>query len=207
MGSPFLVMNLKTHFLAVLLIVLSIAAQATGKEKEKDAKRSSVRVVKHSETCKLIYVKKLQAKVGVKIFDDAGRLVFSERIINREGFIRPYNFGQLSHGEYTIVITDGDEKIIEKVNHGSAASAEGKPVLQLIKMNEMPDRDKVYHLTIVNQGSAVASISIMNNENEVIFSKNEQLEGNYAQLYNLTELKNGVRFEVTLRNETVTFDL
>ena len=174
-------------------------------EKEKGAKKSSVRVVKHSETCKLIYAKKLQAKVGVKIFDEGGRLVFSERIVNKDGFIRPYNFGELNHGEYTIVITDGDEKITEKVDH--SAVKEDKPVLQLIKMSEVAGEEKVYQLTIVNQGSAVADISIKNDEDEVIFTKREALDGNYARLFNLKQIRAGVSFEVTLRNETVAFTL
>lgn len=187
----------------MFLTVLSIAALAG--EKEKDAKKSSVRVVIHSETCKLIYAKKLQAKVGVKIFDEGGRLVFAERIASEEGFIRPYNFSELNHGEYTIVITDGDEKIIEKVDHG--AVKEVKPKLQLIKMSEVAGQDKVYQLTIVNQGSALANINIKNDQDEVIFTKSEVLDGNYARLFNLKQIHTAVSFEVTVRDETVAFNL
>ena len=197
-------MNAKTHFLAMFLIVLNIAAHATGIEK--DSKRSSVRVIKQAGTYKLIYTKKTHAKVGVQIFDESGKLLFSEQIRNKEGFIRPYNFSELDYGLYTMVITDAKEKVTQKVTHGEKRGSDNKAFLQLIKMKELPEKNGVYHLTIVNQGKAEANINVKNDDNEVVFSSTEELNGNYGKLFNLKDLKRGGSFEISLRNETVTFD-
>ena len=97
------------------------------------------------------------------------------------------------------------ESFIEKVDHG--AVKEVKPKLQLIKMSEVAGQDKVYQLTIVNQGSAMANINIKNDQDEVIFTKSEVLDGNYARLFNLKQIHTAVSFEVTVRDETVAFNL
>ncbi|TRX48906.1 T9SS type A sorting domain-containing protein [Fulvivirga sp. M361] len=197
-------MKTKTHFLALLLTVLSIAAHGTGKEKE--VKTSSVKVVKRSETYQLFYLEKSSKKVSVRIFDGAGKLIFSERISNENGFIRPYNFSGLSDGLYNIVITDGNSRIIKQVNHHHLSELRpGR--LSLVKVDEVEGENRVYKVTIVNQGTGKAKINVLNANKEVVYTVWENLEGNYAKLFNLKRVSGDTSIEVAVNGETSVFDL
>src|ERR1041385_7272191 len=72
-------------------------------------------VVRNGEIFKVIYSGEDVANVNVTIRDSDGNKVFSEDIISVHGFIRPYNFSQLSKGDYLICVTDKLGRNTEKV--------------------------------------------------------------------------------------------
>ena len=198
-------MKTKNYFLVTLLIVLSLTVKANDNKEAK--KRTTLEVVKQGSVFKLFYAKKTIDKVNVRIFDNSGKLIFSEIIKNQEGFIRPYNFDQLDFGDYRLTISDKDELIEKTIHHGEFDEIDTKPKYRLVKVNEMKDMDRVYKLTIVNQGDAEAYIKVKNMADEVIFSMTESFSGNYGKLFNLGKLHQKALLEVTLGSETTVFDL
>ncbi|MEO0552987.1 MAG: hypothetical protein AAF149_07300 [Bacteroidota bacterium] len=200
-------MTTKTHFLVTLLTVLSLAVHAT--DKKDNEKETTFEVVRQGNVFKLFYLNKDIVKVNVKIVDESGNIVFTERIKNEEGFMRPYNFKDLEYGDYKIIISEKDQHLTTTVHHGSdlIIKEEALKPLRLIKMDQMNDVDRIFKLTIVNQGDAQASISVKNEDKEVIFSITESFTGNYGKLFNLAGVNGETSFEVTLDGKTTVFAL
>ncbi|MEM9299409.1 MAG: hypothetical protein AAGA64_13590 [Bacteroidota bacterium] len=200
-------MTTKAHFLATLLIVLSSAVHAT--DKKDTEKGTTFEVVRQGNVFKLFYLNKDIVKVNVKIVDESGNIVFTERIKNEEGFMRPYNFKDLEHGDYKIIISEKDQNLATTVHHGDdlIMKEEALKPLRLVKMDKIKGADRVFKLTIVNQGDAQASISVKNEDKQVIFSITESFTGNYGKLFNMARVDGKTSFEVTLNGEITVFTL
>lgn len=196
-------MTTKIHFLAMLLIVLSTASRATDK---KDAEKgTTMEVVRQGNVFKLFYLKKDIEKVKVKIIDKRGRVFFTEVIKNDQGFMRPYNFKDLSHGEYQIIVSESGNDLVKTIFYvPKDITTQG--VFRLVKMDPIKDKERVYQLTIVNQGDAKATINVRNEDQGLIFSKTESFTGNYGELYNLNQIRGRITVEVAVGAETEVFE-
>jgi len=77
---------------------------------------SQMAVIRHGNIFKVIYQSPYLSCVKVSISDENGQEVFKEELICNQGFIRPYNFAELPKGDYTIQLSNGSEKKMEKVH-------------------------------------------------------------------------------------------
>src|SRR6218665_827033 len=91
---------MKKIFLVLMTVAISGVAMAAKSDPASSA--TGMTVVREGSTFKLFYKSPQQSNVTVTIYDEANRIVFSESFRESNGFIRPYNFGNLNQGEYTI---------------------------------------------------------------------------------------------------------
>ncbi len=150
---------------------------------------SGMAVLRQDENSfKLIYKSELESDVKVQILDGNNKVVFSETIKKSSGFVRPYNFGNLKEGEYTINLNNGSNSMTETFSY-----SRGNPekLAQLIHLS-----DSKYLLTVAGHGEDLISVNIINGIGEIIHSENIPVFGDFAQVYDLGKLKGDFSFEI-----------
>ncbi|HEY3403865.1 MAG TPA: hypothetical protein VGK59_10790 [Ohtaekwangia sp.] len=177
--------------LLILSLVLLVSSVGFARRLDNPESKSGVGIMKHGSTFTLYYKASQPSRVKVAIYDATGRLVFSEVIRKLDGFSRPYNFSQLAEGEYTIEVVDNEKRQIEKVNY-----AQGK-VENLINISRVSGTDNKYLLTVPGKANDVVSVKIYGNNNQVLYSQQEAVRGDFAKVYNLSNVKSSVLFTVT----------
>jgi hypothetical protein len=145
---------------------------------------SSVAVTNSSGSSlfKVYYSAYTEDDVTVSIFNQSGKLVFTEKLRNTDGFIRPYNFERLDEGDYTIEVENEEGKHVERV-HYSAGKIE-----KLINIVKLADEGK-YLLTVASKGADNVTINIYNDQNELIHSQERFVEKEFAEVINLKNRK------------------
>jgi hypothetical protein len=152
-------------------------------------------VIKKGALVKLFYRGEHSGKVKVTIYDENGSAVFKEVMQNREHFMRPYNFSSLPSGEYTIEIVDDQGTRTEKVEH--AGVSKKKRPANLWRLN--PDSNK-YMLSVPRNGSDELVVKIYDERNSVIYEERAQVSGDFAKVYDLSQVKGAHTFEIRDNN-------
>ena len=178
--------------LSLVLVVIAIGhMNAKGIEPNSPLGTS---IIKKGALVKLFYRGEHSGKVKVTIYDENGTVVFKEVVENHEHFMRPYNFSSLPSGEYTIHIADENGTRIEKVEHG--VSKKKRPA-NLWRLN--PDSNK-YMLSVPRNGSDELVVKIYDERNTVIYQETARMSGDFAKVYDLSQVKGAHTFEITDNN-------
>jgi hypothetical protein len=148
-------------------------------------------IMKNGTTVKLFYKGTKQADVKVSIYNAANTLVYSETIKNVDGFVRPYNFTNLEEGEYSIELHGENGRQVERVIYKL-----GK-VEKLANVMHVTGESNKYILSVANKGQDVLTIKIYGDKGILLYSKTENVDGDFAQVYNLDKYKGNVTFEVS----------
>jgi hypothetical protein len=174
-------------FVAVLFCTL-VFANGTD---EPIAPTSSVAVTNLSGSTlfKLYYTAHTEGDVKVSIFNQSGKLMFTEILKRTDGFIRPYNFEGLEAGDYTIQIENEESKRLEKV-HYSAGKIE-----KLINIVKLAEEGK-YLLSVASKGADNVNVNIYNDSDELIHSQERFVNKEFAEVINLKGI-NSFTIEVT----------
>ncbi|MFD1000375.1 hypothetical protein ACFQ21_13715 [Ohtaekwangia kribbensis] len=148
-------------------------------------------IMKNGTTVKLFYKGTKQTDVKVSIYNAANTLVYSETIKNVDGFVRPYNFTNLEEGEYSIELLGENGRQVERVIYKL-----GK-VEKLANVMHVTGETNKYILTVANKGQDVLTIKIYGDKGVLLYSKTEEVNGDFAQVYNLDKYNGGLTFEVS----------
>lgn len=148
-------------------------------------------VVKTGNIFKLFYRAEEPGDVHVSILNQHGNVVFSEVIRKTDNFMRPYNFSTLPEGDYTIALSDGQMKRTEHVRHFHASSSR---IVNAIRINKNENR---YVLAVPNTGHDVLTIRVFDDRHSLLFQGREAVDGNFAKVFNLNDVKGTQLFEVT----------
>ncbi len=140
---------------------------------------SGMSVVKSGNICKIFYRGEQRGNIQVTIYNENGRVVFSEVIRKKDNFMRPYNFSTLPEGTYTIALNDGQTTRLEKFAH--VLNKDQRPI-RLIRVNNTGNK---YLLAIPNEGHDVLTISIFNDHSSLLYRATESVRGNFAKVYYL----------------------
>lgn len=172
-------------FLAVLVAVGY--SHANGIE---PASPVGMSIVKSGHVVKLFYRGEKSGKVKVSIYNHEGRKVFTEVMSNTEHFMRPYNFSLLPEGTYRIELADESGSWAKTVNYTST-----KPRLfaHLTRLNDLGDK---YMLAVPGSASNELTIRIYDERQKLVFEETQAVEGNFARLYNLSEVPGTHTFEI-----------
>lgn len=181
-------------FLSVVLVLIAIG-QVNANDIAPNAPLG-ISVVKKGVLVKLFYRGEESGKVKVTIYNEKGLVVFSEIMQDTEHFMRPYNFSSLPHGEYTIELSDKSGKQYQKISH----KGETKRIAHLTRLNK---RENKYMLTVPNTGNDVITIRIYDHASKVLFEETQNIQGNFAKVYNLNAVSSSPTFEVVDRNGKV----
>lgn len=173
-------------FLAALMMISSLILAA-------DSPRSKpgTAVVKNGATYKLYYNGSQQMDVAISIRNADDQIVFREVLKHVDGFVRPYNFSDLSEGEYTIEIRDDNGLKIEKIRYEKAVDSKQARVLKL------SGSENKYLLMISNKSAKAVKVRILDESDNVIYNQHETITGDFARIYNLNKHSGKGRFEIT----------
>jgi hypothetical protein len=142
----------------------------------------------------VIYKSEKESDVKVSILNDQNEVVFYERVNNTDGFSRPYNFSSLAEGDYTIAIEDQSKKQLEKVSYRSERTTK---ILNVLKM---ASEEGKYMITAAGKGDETITVNIYDGSHTLIHRSVESTKGNFAQLYNLKDVKGHLTFEIANEN-------
>ena len=192
----------KTMKLILLgMFILSGYVNAEGRHPGVDPAESSRLIVNHNQSViKLFYQSEKQGKVVVRIFDVNNALVHVDRIHNKNGFVRPYNFKELSEGEYRFEITDFDGKV-EKVVEHSIKKAERNAMIRA-RLSSVDENENKMKLDVLGVTDEVVFVKILDNNREEIYSETIDIQNSFSRIYNLKKLRDReVSFEVLTENK------
>ena len=117
--------------------------------------------------------------------------MFSLFIRKTDNFMRPYNFSTLPQGNYTIELSDGQSRHVEKVNHSLSSANRAVKIVRLSK-----DENR-YLLAVPNRGHDLLTIRIFDERQALLFEGREVINGDFAKVYNLNGVKGTQVFQVT----------
>jgi hypothetical protein len=155
---------------------------------------SGATVIKTTEgTFKLIYKSETASDVKISIFNASAELVYSEKVRNTTGFARPYSFENLAYGEYTVVIADNTGSTSRKISTG--------PSTKLVNVLKLKSAEGKFLLTIGGGGAESLTLNIYDGD-QLLHSEMKEVSGDFAQVYNLSQVKGAPSFEVVHQNGT-----
>jgi hypothetical protein len=153
---------------------------------------SKVAVVSQNNSVyKLIYEGATAGKVTLKIYDKSSNVIFTETKKGLSKFILPLNFAGLEHGEYSIEITDETGTQIQKINHEvkTTVNAAAKAV-HVAKL-----KDGKYLVSAANNNGNI-NVQIFDGNDNLIHTKNFEVNGPFAVIYNLKNVEGQPSFLV-----------
>jgi hypothetical protein len=154
-------------------------------------------VIQTGEVVKVIHVNEKPCNVLISIQDEHGKVVFSEWIRSKEGFIRPYDLSLLEEGVYQIKVFSGKETCTGVVtNVYSNDEDENHLFSPHVAKVKRPDGRKRFLLTIPGCGLNQVSVTIFDEDNQVIHQANRDLMGGLNQLYRIESYSGDVTFLV-----------
>jgi hypothetical protein len=157
---------------------------------------SGAAVIKTTEgNFKLIYKSETASDVKISIFNTDSRLVYSERVRNTTGFARPYSFKNLAPGEYRVVVEDESGSTTRKISTLQTASS------KLVNVMKLKSAEGKFLVTIGGRGTEALTLNIYEGQ-KLIHSEVKEVSGDFAQVYNLAQVKGSPSFEVLHQNGT-----
>jgi hypothetical protein len=192
-------MKSKINALIIACVMMSFAAVA--------ATPVSMTVTATSANVfKISYRAEVAENVKISIYDNNNQLVFVEVLSNVASFVRPYNFTEMSEGQYTIVVANKNGKQAEKVIYTA------NKIESFISVSEVANAENKYMLNVTNNGSEDVFVRIFNNENTLVHEQSVKVTGSFGLIYNLNNVKSAtdstVTFEVSTSSgkfEKITF--
>ena len=148
-----------------------------------------IAVIKKDEsTFNLFYKPVSSTNVRVSILNEDGSEVFSESLKSKDGFVRPYNFSHLAEGKYTITVEGQDESHSQSIIYKHSVVPKAANVVKMM--------DDKYLVSI--RGDMVDGKVKVNiyNGSKLIHQTESDVNGDFAQVYNLQKVKEPVTFEI-----------
>ncbi|MGC3944481.1 MAG: hypothetical protein QM762_08185 [Chryseolinea sp.] len=177
---------MKKNFLILTAALLVTFGAFAG---NKPTAAAGVAVVSNGTTLKLYYKAASESNVKISISNEEGQIVYTEKLKNTDGFVRPYNLASAPSGEYTIEVTDEYSTHTEKVTIGQ----QHKP--ELASLLRVTGEDGKYLLAIPSKEAKGISIRILADD-KVIYDEVMEISSDFAKIYNLKKVKGEVTFEI-----------
>lgn len=166
---------------------------------DRPASATGLAVVRNGAVFKVFYAGSQRADVKVAIYDESDEVVFSEVIRKTDGFVRPYNFSTMKEGDYTIELTGIDGRKSEKLHYRAGQ------IEKLANLMKLTGEEGKYLLTVSNKENDILTVRILDEaSNKLLYSEKELISADFARIYNLTQLKGKVLFEISGKNGTIT---
>lgn len=182
-------MKTKSLFIAAVVVFISAVAFAGKDEPRKTG--LAVVPVKGSEIFKVIYKGESFGKVKLNIYNATGTMILSQTMNGVDGFICPVNFTGLTSGEYTIELIDATGKKVEKVVYAPQQN------IKRVNVSRIANEENKYILSIANSGSEFINLKIYDSNENLIHEESKTIDGNFAQVYKLTDKSSSHTFQVT----------
>jgi hypothetical protein len=180
---------MKKTLLFFVMLTMVVGSAVAGDDNP--AASSRMAVLRSGSTFKVFYKGGSISKVTVNIYNSRGEKVFSDNVGKHESFVRPYNFAGLSEGQYNIELVDNSGKQVESVEYRS-----GK-IEKLANLIKVANEDAKYLLMVPSRGKDVLNVKIFDANGSVVYEGIENVEGNFAKVYDLKSISNSFVFQIT----------
>lgn len=141
-------------------------------------------------TFKVYYTNQDAQKVKVTIYNESGKKVFGETIKNSNGFVRPYNMSELPTGNYTIEVADSKE--VKSFEFAYNIVSEDTNLTAFVNRYT----NNKYLLGLGNGSNDTVTIKILNSKDEIVYTANEVVVNQFAQLFNIETVNGTITFQV-----------
>jgi hypothetical protein len=180
---------MKKSILFVALCLFLTTISFAGKKKNALPK-SGFSIIQNGPVVKVLYKSNNAGNVNISILDSRNHKVFSETLRRTEGFSRPYNISNLPDGQYVVRIDDGAGSMSQVV------SVEERRMSKTFKISKVFGvEDKI--LLTVGRYAKGFELKIVDKNGRTVYSEIKDLEGDFAQVYNLAALKGDVSVFIT----------
>lgn len=179
----------KTFSIFVMLTIVSSVALAGGIDNPKASSKMAI-MQKDADHIHLFYKSNKAETIEVSIYDAENKLLFTEIIRKSDGFIRPYDLSAMKKGEYTVVVSDGVEKFVEKITTSDRKEALLSNVITMKKEGS-------FLLTVADEKAQRFTVTITDQNDKVLHEETENLNKQYSKIYNFHGKVEGLKFLVT----------
>lgn len=187
---------MKRLTMTVALLTVISAALASGDQI--NANRATV-VETHGSVYKVFYTNEDPAIVKIRLRDEDGKIIRTDRIKNKIGFMKPYNLTNLESGIYYFELKDDygvvSKKVeIEKVNNNHMA-------VKTLNNNK-------YQVLVEQKDLTPLKLSIFNQEGELLHRETMKNKSGFSRIYDLSKFNsNGYVFQITDLKSTRTLSV
>ncbi len=196
--------RVKNITLAVLVTVIgtgwAVAQEVSTSEME--ASKSipeSIQVVPEIDArYKLVYPVKKTEQVRIRIYDDENHLLLSEKVENHKGFMKSYDFSNLSDGMYTINIQSPSGVISKEVYH----RFQSNDIDFSVERN--PDNES-FRLVVSGVRKEPVFVDIMDDNRVRIYEDTIEVGKSFSRTYRFKgRVPQNVLFRVSSANSSIT---
>ncbi|MDX2250214.1 MAG: hypothetical protein SF052_25755 [Bacteroidia bacterium] len=129
----------------------------------------------------LVYNSPIEQTVLVSVVDAENHELYREKIKTTSGFIKPINFSQAPHGDYTVIVT-GD---VNEFKQELALSVADKPTPVFeADFETLADSRKV-RLNVSGEKDGSVFVEVLDSRRKTIFSDVVKLDENSGRIFNL----------------------
>jgi hypothetical protein len=196
--------RVKNITMAVLITVIgtgwAMAQEVSTSEMEASKKiPESIQVVPEFDArYKLVYPVKKTEQVRIRIYDDENHLLLSEKVENHKGFMKSYDFSNLSDGMYTINIQSPSGVISKEVYH----RYQRDDIDFSVERN--PDNES-FRLVVSGVRKDPVFVDIMDENRERIFEDTIDVGKSFSRTYRFKgRVPENVLFRVSSKNSSLT---
>ncbi len=185
-----------TKIIAVLLTVMSTVTFANTNDSTK--RDALVRVVTGSAngSYKLIYQGE-EGRVKFKLLNEKGNVLHNEWMKVENGFIQPINLSKMPSGDYTFVVENKNETLLEAISHTSLSDL----LARQIQFDQVADQLEF----VGNNLQSDLKIRIFDDNHELVYS-DTITQNNVDQIFDFSRIRsNWVSFIIT-NNDRVLAD-
>lgn len=183
----------------LLSLMLGIGVVFADGAKEKDAAELRIKILPGAteQVYKLMYLSEEKGLVKINFYDEKGKKIFTDRVFNKYGFLRPYSFEALPEGNYTIETIDAKGVVTREVAYINDATAD-------LEVELSPEAEKAYKLSVKGSTIDPVLVKIYDQWYGLITEDYIENDKSFTKTYNLSKLPAGkYTFEVYSRGEVV----
>jgi hypothetical protein len=178
-------------FLSILVVLAAVSGAVNANVIDNPKSNTGLALMKSEKGFKVFYKGSKAGTVKVSILNAKGENIYQETLKNVESFMRPYNLTSMTEGDYSIEITSPEGKQIEKFSYSK------HKVEKLMNLLHVKDADGKYVLTVANKnGNDQLKVNIYDKNYNLVYTGVEQINGDFAKVYDLKSLGKNFIFEV-----------
>lgn len=153
-----------------------------------------VRIIQTGEIVKVVYLNTDATPVRISFLDAQGDKVFSEKIVRRDSFIRPYNLSNLEEGIYQIQVEHKDGRFTGQI--AFVHPVDNKEIVAHLASVLKPDRKKRFLLSIPDQGFHELDIAIFDERENILFHNTFDVSGDFARVFRIEDHQGDIKVQV-----------
>ena len=172
--------------LALIFVFTTVSSFANPNgEKDTEKLSYSINAIPNSNKIVLGVKKEDPGKLAVKIYDDEGNLLYTDKFSDTQGMRRTYDLSETGPGDYTVKIIAGKVYEIKRVTVGQETSENRFKAYFTSKFRDNKIKVSYYH------AAQPAQVTVFDNSGKAIFRNVISEKEDFSSFINLSKLQKG----------------